>query len=137
MIQSNLETNQIKRIPFAVAPEGTNLGEGGTEIEFIFPENYYQLHEIFKIDKTGQQCIVVAPSVRRADNCWVVTVRLLDDDYSSILDTSGCQVGDLTHYIGNSKPELHDCGSNASNNVFNGWKFILNISSYLIVQRLM
>ena len=130
MIQSNLETNQIKSISFAVAPEGTNLGEGGTEIEFIFPENYYQLHEIFKIDKTGQQCIVVAPSVRRADNCWVVTARLLDDDYSSILDTSGCQVGDLTHYIGNAKPELHDCGSNASNNILNCWKFIMNISSY-------
>lgn len=137
MIQSNLETNQIKRIPFAVAPEGTDVGAGGTEFDLIFPENYYQLHEIFKIDKTGQQCIVVAPSVRRADNCWVVTVRLLDNNYSSILDTSGCQVGDLTHYIGNAKPELHDCGSNASNNVFNCWKFIMNISSYLIVQRLM
>lgn len=108
MIQSNLETNQIKRIPFAAEP--ISDGADGGEIEMIFPENYYQLHEIFKIDKTGQQCIVVAPSVRRADNCWVVTVRLLDDDYSSVLDTSGCQVGDLTHYIGNSKPELHDCG---------------------------
>lgn len=130
-----METNQIKRIPFAVAP--TDNGEGGSEIEMIFPENYYQLHEIFKIDKTGQQCIVVSPSVRRADNCWAVSVRLLDDDYSSVLDDSGCQPGDLTHYIGNSKPELHDCGSNASNNVFNCWKFIMNISSYLIVQRLM
>lgn len=108
MIQSNLETNQIKRIPFAAEPIGD--GADGGEIEMIFPENYYQLHEIFKIDKTGQQCIVVAPSVRRADNCWVVTARLLDDDYSSVLDKEGCQVGDLTHYIGNSKPELHDCG---------------------------
>lgn len=103
-----METNQIKRIPFAAEPIGD--GADGGEIEMIFPENYYQLHEIFKIDKTGQQCIVVAPSVRRADNCWVVTVRLLDDDYSSVLDKEGCQVGDLTHYIGNSKPELHDCG---------------------------
>jgi hypothetical protein len=37
-------------------------------------------------------------------------VRLLDSDYSTILDKDGCQVGDLTRYIGNAKPELHDCG---------------------------
>lgn len=108
MIQSNLETNQIKRIPFVAIPEGK--GEGGSEIKMLFPENYYQLNEIFKIDKTGQQCMVVAPSVRKADNCYEVIVRLLDDDYSSVLDDSGCQIGDLTHYIGNAKPELHDCG---------------------------
>jgi hypothetical protein len=37
-------------------------------------------------------------------------VRLLDDDYSSVLDTDACQVGCLTRFIGNAKPELHDCG---------------------------
>lgn len=130
-----METNQIKRIPFAAEPIGT--GADGGEIEMIFPENYYQLHEIFKIDETGQQCIVVSPSVRKADHCFSVMVRLIDDDYSSVLDKEGCKVGCLTHFIGNAKPELHDCGSNASNSVFNCWKFIMNISSYLIVQRLM
>lgn len=128
MIQSNLETSQIKRIPFSAAPVGD--GADGSEIKMYFPENYYQLHEIFKIDKTGQQCMVVAPSVRKADNCYEVIVRLLDDDFSSTLDTDGCQVGDLTHYLGAAKPELHDCGSNASNNILNCWKFIMNISSY-------
>lgn len=104
-----VETNQIKRIPFAVKPvEGA--GADGAEFEMIFPENYYQLHEIFKIDKTGQQCIVVSPSVRKADRMFSVMCRLIDDDYSSVLDTAGCEVGDLTHFIGNAKPELHDCG---------------------------
>ena len=37
-------------------------------------------------------------------------VRLIDDDYSSELDTSGTHVGDLTRFIGNAKPELHDTG---------------------------
>lgn len=46
-----VETNQIKRIPFAAVPVGN--GANGSEIEMIFPENYYQLHEIFKIEKTG------------------------------------------------------------------------------------
>ena len=41
---------------------------------------------------------------------WSVMVRLIDDDYSSVLDFDGAQIGDTTRYIGNAKPELHDCG---------------------------
>lgn len=92
------ETNQIKRIPFAAVP--VENGADGSEIEMIFPENYYQLHEIFKIEESGQQCFVVAPPVRKADNAWSVLVRLVDDDYSSVLDTSACQVGMMTRWIG-------------------------------------
>ena len=54
--------------------------------------------------------MVVSPSVRKADRMFSVMCRLIDDDYSSVLDTAGCEVGDLTHFIGNAKPELHDCG---------------------------
>ena len=76
----------------------------------IFTENYYQLHEIFKIEKSGQLCFVTTRPVRKADNAWSVMVRLMDDDYSSVLDLDACQVGDETRFIGNAKPELHDCG---------------------------
>ena len=103
-----VETNYIKRIPFAAVP--VEDGADGSEIEMIFPENYYQLHEIFKIEKTGQQCFVVSRPVRKSDHEWSVMVRLLDDDYSSILDKDGCQIGDTTRFIGNAKPELHDTG---------------------------
>ena len=103
-----VETNYIKRIPFAAVP--VEDGADGSEIEMIFPENYYQLHEIFKIEKTGQQCFVVSRPVRKSDREWSVMVRLLDDDYSSILDKDGCQIGDTTRFIGNAKPELHDTG---------------------------
>lgn len=103
-----VETNYIKRVPFAAVPVGD--GKDGSEIEMIFPENYYQLHEIFKIEATGQQCFVVSRPVRKADNMWSVMVRLVDDDYSSELDFDGCNVGDLTRFIGNAKPELHDTG---------------------------
>ena len=103
-----VETNYIKRIPFAMEPVGD--GKDGSEIEMVFPENYYQLHEIFKIEATGQQCFVVSRPVRKADNYWSVMVRLIDDDYSSELDKDGCNVGDLTRFIGNAKPELHDTG---------------------------
>ena len=103
-----VETNYIKRVPFAAEPVGD--GANGSEIEMIFPENYYRLHEIFKIESTGQQCFVVSDSVRKADNMWSVMVRLLDDDYSSVLDTDGTHIGDYTYFIGNAKPELHETG---------------------------
>lgn len=56
----------------------------------IFPENYYQLEEVFKIDGSGQQCMVVAPPVRKADNMWSVIVRLVDNDYREVLDVTAC-----------------------------------------------
>lgn len=93
-----IETNQIKRVPFAAVP--VENGADGSEIEMIFPENYYQLHEIFKIEESGQQCFVVAPPTRKADNMWSVLVRLIDDDYSSVLDASACQIGMMTRWIG-------------------------------------
>ena len=44
--------------------------------------------------------MVVSPSVRKADRMFSVMCRLIDDDDSSVLDTTGCEVGDLTHFIG-------------------------------------
>lgn len=93
-----LEIEQIKKVEFAAVPEEN--GAGGSEIVMRFKENYFQLEEIFRIDGSGQQCFVVAPPVREADNCWAVTVRLIDNDYSEVLDTRYCQVGDTCHWIG-------------------------------------
>ena len=75
-----VETNNIKRIPFAAVPAET--GEGGTDICFAVTERYFEKYDIFKIDNSGQQCIVVERPVRRADNYWEVTARLIDNDYS-------------------------------------------------------
>ena len=63
-----VSTNYIKRVALAAAPVGD--GANGTEIEMIFKENWYQLHEIFKFDHTGQQFFVVSRPVRLADNAW-------------------------------------------------------------------
>lgn len=63
-----------------------------------FKENYYQKYDIFRIDKTKQQCQVVSRPIRRRDDYWEVQVRLLDNNYDTILDTDGCQVGDLTTF---------------------------------------
>lgn len=107
-IEWQVETNQIKRIPFAQAPSGD--GANGSEIKMYFSENYYQFEEIFKIEDSGQQCYVTSNPVRLNDHLWEVTVRLIDNDYSEILDETACQPGALTRFIGNAKPEMHDCG---------------------------
>lgn len=96
----DVETNYIKRVEFAAVPAET--GENGSDIVMAFKERYYEKYDIFKIDKTGQQCIVVSRPVRKADNYWEVTVRLIDNDYSSILDVAGCQVGDTTRFQSNA-----------------------------------
>jgi hypothetical protein len=103
-----VETNYIKRVEFADVP--TEDGAGGTEIVMAFKERYYEKYDIFKIDKTMQQCIVVSRPVRKADNYWEVVVRLIDNDYSSVLDLSGCQVGDTTRFQSNAMPEMHEEG---------------------------
>jgi hypothetical protein len=57
-----------------------------------------------------QQVIVTQRPVRKADNYWVVTGRLIDNDYSSILDDTACQIGDLTRFQSNSHPEMSEEG---------------------------
>lgn len=103
-----VETNNIKRIPFAAVPAET--GENGSDIVMAFTERYFEKYDIFKIDNSGQQCFVVARPVRKADNYWEVTVRLIDNDYSSVLDVSACQPGMTARFQSNAHPELHQEG---------------------------
>ena len=103
-----VETNYIKRVPLAAVPVGN--GAGGSEIEFVFGENFYQKEEIFKVEETGEQFFVVSTPVRRADNAYSVMCRLVGDDYNSFIDPSDYTIGMQTRFIGNAKPELHDCG---------------------------
>lgn len=39
---------------------------------------------------------------------WEVQVRLIDNGYDTILDTDGCQVGDLTTFQSVAVPELSE-----------------------------
>lgn len=103
-----VETNYIKRVEFADVP--VSSGEVGETIIMAFKEQYYQKYDIFKIDKTMQQCFVVSRPTRKADNYWEVEVRLLDNDYSTILDMEGCQIGDTTRFQSNAMPEAHEEG---------------------------
>ncbi len=103
-----VETNYIKRVELAAKPEGT--GENGSEIVMAFKERYYEKYDIFKHDKTMQQFIVVSRPVRKADNYWEVTCRLIDNDYNSSIDLNDYNIGDTTRFQSNAMPELHEEG---------------------------
>jgi hypothetical protein len=83
-----ITTNYIKRIEFAAVPIGD--GAGGTEIIMPLREKYYGKYDTFKIEKSGQQCIVVARPIRKSDSYWEYTVRLIDHTYDTILDITAC-----------------------------------------------
>lgn len=108
MFDWEIETNFIKRIEFADVPAET--GKDGGEIVMAFKERYYEKYDIFKIDETMQQCMVVSRPVRKRDDYWEVTVRLIDNDYSTELDLSGCQPGMTTRFQSNAHPELTEEG---------------------------
>ena len=101
-----IETSELKRIAFADVPVGD--GANGCEIEMAFTERYYEKYDIFMIEATRQQCIVVERPQRVNDSYWKVTVRLIDNDYSSTLDLSGCQVGMTTRFQSVAMPEMHE-----------------------------
>lgn len=70
-----VETNNIKKVEFAEVPIGD--GANGTEITMAFRENYYQKYDIFRIDKTKQQCQVVSRPIRKRDRQTQLIVSLL------------------------------------------------------------
>ena len=54
--------------------------------------------------------MVVGRPVRKGDNYWEVVVRLVDNNYDTVLDFSACQPGDKTRWISAHMPELHEEG---------------------------
>lgn len=103
-----IETNNVKRIEFADVPVGD--GQNGGEIEMAFRERYLEKYDIFQIDETRQQCIVIARPVRRRDDYWVTTVRLIDNGFDTTLDESGCQPGMTVTFKSVAVTELSEEG---------------------------
>ena len=103
-----IEDNYIKRIPFAADVNDT--GANGTEITMAFTERYFEKYDIFKVDESRQQCIVVSRPIRKADNYWEVQVRLIDNSYDTELDRSACKAGMTCRFQSNAHPELSEEG---------------------------
>src|ERR1041385_5416165 len=86
----------IKRVEFASLPIGD--GSSGSDIIMAFRERYYEKYDTFRIEGSRQLCIVTTAPLRKADNHWEVNVRLIDADFSSVLDTTATQVGMQTRF---------------------------------------
>lgn len=108
MFEWDIETNFIKRVEFAA--DVTDTGANGSEITMYFKERYYEKYDIFKIDESRQQCMVVSRPIRKADNFWEVQVRLVDNSYDVELDLDACKMGMTTRFQSNAHPELHEEG---------------------------
>ena len=108
MFEWEVEQNFIKYVPFVEAPTGD--GVNGSEIRMVFPEKYYEVDDTFVIEESKQMCIVMDSPIRKADNYWEYSVKLMAGDLSAQLDTSACYAGARTRWIGNVKQEYHDNG---------------------------
>jgi len=98
----------IKRVEFAAVPIGD--GSNGSDIIMAFKERYYEKYDTFRIEGSRQMCFVKTAPIRKADNYWEVVIQLIDNDNSSILDTSYTQVGSQTRFITNYHPEMSEEG---------------------------
>lgn len=108
MVEWDIDVNFIKRVPFLTVPQGD--GAQGTEIICHFPENYYQKNDVFIIEQSRQQLIVVSRPVRRSDADFEVVCKIQDSDYAAVLDETACQPGMNTRFLTNYQPELHEEG---------------------------
>lgn len=104
----DVDIDFIKRVEFAAVPVGD--GANGSEIIMAFKERYYEKFDTFRVEESRQLLIVMTPPSRKADNYWEMTVRLIDADYSSILDVDACQIGSKTRFQSNFHPELSEQG---------------------------
>lgn len=103
-----IETNQIKRVEFALPPVGD--GADGSEIIMTFTENYYNAQDIILIEGSRQQVYILTNAVNVGGNNWEHRTRLIDNTYESLLDASSCQPRMTTRFQSNAVPEMSEHG---------------------------
>lgn len=107
MVEWEINVNFVKRIPI-LAIEGT--GANGSEVIFQFPERYYERHDVFVIEETRQQCMVMNSPYRRSDACYEYVCRIIATDYNEVLVDTDKLIGTDTRFLTNHQPELHEDG---------------------------
>lgn len=108
MVEWDVNVNFIKRVPFLIAPNSN--GANGTEIICHFPENYYQKYDVFTVENSRQQLMVLSRPIRRSDRDFEVVCKLVDSDYNATLDLNACAAGCNTRFLTNYHPEFHSEG---------------------------
>lgn len=112
VVEWDINVNRIKRVAMVAASYGT--GQNAADVKFYFGENYYQKNDVFVVEKTRQQFIVVNRPQRLSDNKWLVIAKIQDNDYDSVVAGPGNEgaylPGTLTRFVTNYQPELHSEG---------------------------
>ena len=106
MVEWEIDVNFVKRIPI-LAVEGN--GSNGSEVIFQFPEHYYDMYDVFVIEETRQQCMVMMQPIRRSDAVHEYVCRVIDNDYNESIDAAVVE-GTDTRFVTNHMPELHETG---------------------------
>ncbi len=75
LLEWEIDVNFVKRIPI-LAVEGD--GSNGSEVIFHFPERYYEMYDVFVIEETRQQCMVMLSPVRRSNAVVEYVCRVID-----------------------------------------------------------
>lgn len=107
-IEWEIDNPQIKHVEFALPPVGD--GNNAGDIIMTFAENYYNKYDIIRIDASKQQVIVMSHPIRRADNQWELTVRLVTNSFDTTLDDEACQPGMTTTFQSTANVELSEEG---------------------------
>lgn len=105
-----VETNEVRRVLLAADVDSSTTGYG-IEFPIAFKERYYELNDTFMVDETKQMFIVMSSPIRKADDFWEYTVRLMDSNPGAEVITAALVSGAETRWIGNVMPELHEYGS--------------------------
>lgn len=102
-----VQTNEVRRIRIACdVPNGTFLTQA-MEFPIAFSERYYEQNDTFMVDETKQLFIVMSSPIRKADDVYEYTVRLMDSNPGAEVLTDALVAGAETRWIGNVMPELH------------------------------
>ena len=105
LIEWDLKVQRIHRVPMLVPAEGD--GANASDVIFRFPENWYQKYDVFVVERTRQQFMVMNRPQRIRDNEWVIVAKIMDDDYDSQVDQLGNYAGSTTRFLTNFHPEMH------------------------------
>lgn len=103
LIEWEIDVNQLTK-PRIV---DMDYSPGMHEFEMTFDAKWYFKYDTFVDEATREQFLVLSNPIRKADNAWSVTVSKIENDWSSQVSS---QVGNITHWLSNAHPELHDEG---------------------------
>lgn len=106
MVEWGIQVERVKRLPI-IKWDGSN-GSGISDVLIYMPENYYQKFDIFVVEDTRQQFMVLNRPQRLRDNEFLLVCKIVTDNYDDVV--VGDLTGKSTRFVTNAMPEMHEEG---------------------------